>query len=538
MQIPYEDVCSRGFPTDFQQYQWFTTEADEAYKKRQFEKSLQFAHLAATFAWQIHLGFWYDSELELLLKKIGQAIGEGVPQQPNRVSDGKKARAIVHVATALYEMGGHSKVVRTWINALQDSCSQVLYITDDPAPPVSFLEDFNAKGIKVTRYPANAPYVDRVKDLIADIALEQPEKIVLYIHPNDVLTVAALHGLKNKVPVVFFNHSDHFWVGRDVVNHLVEWRKESVKYSQKYRQITDISIIPLVFDIKTTKHDKDHLKTDFGIPQTATVSLTVGREEKVTGDPDWNYYSTIEKLLAKNPNHYHISIGTPLKNPSMDPNVSKRFINLDRSPNVSIFYNMADFLIESFPAIGGTVRVEAIAYHLPIVAAHNRKFSLLSDSDAIPTDYPFKASTTDEVIDFSSQFIRNSDLRTKIGTELSKYYNDNFDYENIKKLVLKTFLGEPEHVIVEEDCTYDAAYLYQWTKRAQSKYLRWVLMEYACIKCLPLKDRIKLYSYALKSGSLDNKQKVTEFLLASGGINAYRFILNLSGNRHKKKIDK
>jgi glycosyltransferase involved in cell wall biosynthesis len=530
---PVEKISSPRFEADFKEYSWFKSKACKAYQDKNYEQALAFAHLAATFAWQIHIGFWYDSELERLLKKLGADIAAELPPQKETPPKETETLLVVHIATALYEMGGHSKVVRTWINALQNNCRQTLYIVgDESSKPISFLQDLVEKGVQVRSSSCADSYVDRIKWLIANLEQDPPQKIILYIHPNDVLTIATLNGLRHKVPIVFFNHSDHFWVGRDIVDHLVEWRNESIKYSRKYRQIPNSSVVPLTFDIKIEKHDKNSSKKQFDIPLTATVSLTVGREEKVSGDPNWNYYLTIEKLLEKNPNHYHISIGTPLKNPQLNPAVQRRFIILDRSPQVSIFYNLADFLIESFPAIGGTVRIEAIAYHLPIVAVHNRKFSLLSDSDALPPDYPFQASNTDEVVDCGSKLVENSDLRTNLGDGLAEYYNDNFGYDHIRQLILETVLGQAKRIANTDDCKYDATYYYEWTRNTQSKNLQWEIIAFACKKQLSFINRMRLCIFALRSGSLSGRQKAVHFFLAATGKTGYNALFKL------KKLEK
>ena len=90
----------------------------------------------------------------------------------------------------------------------------------------------------MTRASRETLKIERIKELIRLLTQESPDFLILYIHPNDVVVVPALCALPSKPPTIFFNHADHvFWLGRNIIDYLIEWREEGAKYSKKFRKI-------------------------------------------------------------------------------------------------------------------------------------------------------------------------------------------------------------------------------------------------------------------------------------------------------------
>ncbi|MGD6935341.1 MAG: hypothetical protein ACQCN5_14160 [Candidatus Bathyarchaeia archaeon] len=505
---------------DLERYNNIKRRAFKAEKENKFEKALDYAWVAATFATFVHLGVWFDNEIEDLLKKVGQEIGRQIDQKPLNNSGNHR---IVHVLTSFSGIGGHYKVAENWIEALDGHCQQFLYMVGETNQHSS---DWTKRfGNKVTvRYASSKLQVNRVKQLIEILERDKPEKIVLYIHPSDVATVTAINGLKNKPHVIFFNHFDHFWVGRNIVDQLIEWRQESLKYTKKYRQLDVMSVIPLTIDVKKITYDKAIVKKELHIPSEATVSVTVAKKEKVVGDKNWDYYETIKDILMQNPNHYHISVSTPQK-PLNNPDLDKRFITIPRTSQVSYYYSAADFLIESFPAIGGTVLTEAMAYKLPILKINNKQFSLYSSSDALPENYPIQASSKEEVIKQAKQLIIDSNLRAKLSSDVLLDFNSFFDFEKIRKIIVETVLHSAPSKLEIADCSYDVEYLYSVSKIASQFSPSREAISYASKKpAFSLLERIAFYRDGAKNGEFTLRMKIKELALAFMGYKTRAFV--------------
>jgi len=433
------------FKRDIENYTYLKSKAIDAFREGKLEQALDYAYVAATYAWGIHLGVWYDSELEELLSKIAGRTKEKerdtskwVKSNDQRKKE-RNVKSIAHIASSLSDVGGHSKVLKQWINLLKELVdNQILYITNTSNMPTKYshLDNFKIEGIKIKQLSWNDSYTNRIKELIKLLKNDLPDIVILYIHPNDVIAATALLALSNKPYTIFFNHADHvFWLGRIVTDLLVEWRSESVKYSKMFRNINKVYIVPLTTDIKPKKVSK----TVYGIPDDATLSVSIGSFYKVLGDPEWNYFEVIEKVLKRFPNHYHLFVTTLPDRDTLerylpkDPDIRRRFIITGPFSNLQSVYGAAHFLIETFPCIGGMVRVEAMACGLPIVAIRNKRFSLLSETEALPPDYSFIATTEEEVVEYSSKLIKSPELRNQISLWLYRHYTQNFSPEIVRE---------------------------------------------------------------------------------------------------------
>jgi hypothetical protein len=259
-----EKRMAKGLEGDLSQYYWVRSKALEAYRRGQIEKALDFAQVAATFAWKVHLGIWWDEDLENLLSLVGRKIGRVRSDASSR----KKVNlSIGHVVTAL-GIGGHTEAVKQWIDALRGTCEQYLYLTNatnSPQSKIGWLENLKDEGVKVRSLAYNDSFVSRIEQLIGYLERDSPKKLVLHIHPNDVVAVAALNGLGKRPYVLFFNHADtQFWLGRNVIDLLIEWRSENLRYSRKYRKIENAVVIPLTVDAKPRTRSKQSLKKEIG----------------------------------------------------------------------------------------------------------------------------------------------------------------------------------------------------------------------------------------------------------------------------------
>lgn len=431
------------FKKDVENYNSLKSNAINALNENKIEKSLDYVYIASSYAWKVQFGKWYDDELEQLLPRIGKHIKKQVVGFKTDKSKEiqKDVKSIVHVVSFLSDVGGHSEVLRQWVNILTGLVeNQRIYITNvsKTATKYSYLDDFANKGIGVRQLSHNNSYVDRIKKLIEYFEEDLPDFAILYINPNDVIAVTALQTLQNKPYVIFFNHADHvFWLGKNIIDILVEFRSNSVKYSNAFRNINRICVIPLTTDIKPRKIPK----TFYGIPENSTLSVSIGGFHKLLGDPEWNYFKTIERILEQFPNHYHLLItsshrGELEEHLTDTPNIRKRFIIDGPYPDLEPIYGVADFLIETFPYSGGMVRIEAMACGLPIVAVRNKKFEIFSESDeTLPSEYRFMGFTEDQIVEYSSEFIKNTELRKQVGERLYRHFKQKMSPEKIRDLL-------------------------------------------------------------------------------------------------------
>jgi glycosyltransferase involved in cell wall biosynthesis len=498
------------------------------FERGSLEKALDYAYVAATNAWLVHLGIWYDDELEHLLFKVGSRLhGESGTNDHVPSRQEQPVKRIAHVASTL-----PARFLKQNIEIFKEIVDeQSIYLANLPNVPPEFLylEECQKIGIKIRQLNYQDSYVNRIKEFAKLLEEDSPQMVVLYIHPGDVITLAAISALRKKPYTVFMNHADHaFWLGRNVLDLCVEYRRIAAELSVYVRKIDPdkICIIPITTDIKPKRVSRKI----YGIPESATLSITIGSSYKVLGDPDWNYFRAINQILELYPAHYHFLV-TDINQDSLRKLVSdksdiqKRFIIGGPFYDLEPIYGIADFLIETFPLAGGTVRVESIACGLPILAIRNKKSEFYTETDALPANYRYVASTEKEIIDHCRYLIENPDSRKQIGRELYSHF--------IQKMSPQVVADMWEKIILNQQCDDRCKFFdsHRFSAEKLDDYYAYSLRnEFQLHKVLLLQalskrsqfnisDRIKFYIDGFREKEHTGMESFKYLLFAIGGFN-------------------
>ncbi|HEY0003255.1 MAG TPA: hypothetical protein VGB17_00495, partial [Pyrinomonadaceae bacterium] len=278
--------------------------------------------------------------------------------------------------------------------------------------------------------------------------------IVLHINPDDVFSLCAALMLRHTTGarIVFFNHADDgFSAGLSLADRVIEFREASALFSRFVKKIEPrkLWIVPLTSRLRPRAAKMK--RAEFGIPEGCTVSLTVAQLYKLLPDGHWNYGQTIKALLEREPDHYHILIGPgpeEIKKRLLDnfqsssPEVASRFIRLEGQSEIAPFLMLADFLIESFPRMGGILRIDAMRHGLPIVAVRNTALNIFSETGALPADYPLVALSNEDVVRYSRILINDSSSRQLYGAQLLSHYQSHFSANVVSDALREALTGE------------------------------------------------------------------------------------------------
>ena len=503
---------------DLELYNFFKKKAAYAFDRNKFEESLDYIRAAALLAWQCHCGLWYDSELENLLKDIGNCLKDKI-----NFNNGKRpfsAKKVVYITSAV-NVGGLTVLLNHWISLLRNDFEErIVYVTNHYTSKNSFYGSdttFSDPELKVYNLNHKKRYVDRIKELIKILNDISPDFIILFIDPDDVIAVSAVGALDVNSKVIYVNHTDHaFWLGRNVVGTLACFRMEGAVHARQCRNIMNSCVIPISTNIKPDKAFRE----DFNITDGSTVSLSVGTFPKVLGDKNPSYFSTITRLLEQFPDHYHFFITNPpdklvLENylPE-DPDIRRRFVIDGPFSNLAPYYGMADFLIETFPITGYTVQVEAMTFKLPIVAFKN-KFLLFSSAGNM-SSYPFSASTEDEIIDFSSKLIESPVLRNKLGNSLYGYYIEKLNPEQTYGLLKDMLDGKTQELDMDNlknSFNCNAEEVRMFTSKGFSPYKHLILQSVLKESSFSIRRRFDFYWNSLKRKEFASKKEMMGYLI-------------------------
>ncbi|MEM2869883.1 MAG: hypothetical protein QW379_05620 [Thermoplasmata archaeon] len=519
------------------------------------ERCLDLCRAAAALASRVHIGIWYDTGLEEILRSVGRrvagtrarvsaAVGATAGSPPGApTADGRKR--VAHITSFLSDMGGHSRTIRQMVLLLEElGVRQTIFVTNlssEPVPHPHFERGLSGRAVDIIELLPDETYYSRVGALQEHIEQEGYELAILFVSGDDVIAFSALAGLEKRPPTLYFNHNDmDFWLGKMVTDRLIDARTVGARYSRVHRGIESSFILPVTSDFRKGPRNRGAI----GIPEDATLSVSLGSFYKTMGDPGLDYFRAVGRVLERFPNHYHMFLTGPPP-PDIDkrvaalpfrPEVKRRLIVYGPEPEPLKVYSSADFLIETFPCVGGMVRVEAMAVGLPILGFKNKRFPLLSETDNFPPDYPLIASSGSEVEELSSRLIQDPMLRERVGRQLREYFEKKFAPEVLLP-GLRAFLDallareeQPESAVSSpsgspdarlqdgSEAAYDVEYAHDWRYRDLWPWRFLLLQAVTKRGDFSLRDRARFYSMALKKGEFAGALDRAAYLgIALGG---------------------
>jgi len=525
---------------DLELYQSIKNRAITEFYQGNLENSVDCARVAALSAWQCHCGLWYDDDLDNLLKKIGISLIDSV----NAVSNKPEPSKIAYITSAI-NVGGLTRLLNQWMVFLNKHfTTKELYITNTYTSHRNFYctqNTFKDPELQFYNLSCHKKYTDRIKELIELLIKEPPEQVILFIDPDDVIAISAINAAKHclkelnhDLRVIYVNHADHaFWLGRNIINTLVNFRKEGALFSEKYRRMNSL-VIPISSNIQPKKVSKDN----FNIDNNSTISLSVGTFPKVMGHGKHNYFRTITRLLREYPNHYHFFITNPPKQDILndylpdDDEIRRRFVVAGPFPDLVPYYGVADFLIETFPLTGYTVQVEAMSFHLPIVAFKNEKFPLFSSTANMPS-YPFTATTEEGIINLCGKLIKNQELREELGNQLYTYYSREMEHKRVYSL-LKDMINdginylddvtdgkendgvEDEQIksdkMITDGCSYDINESRVFCANLKP-YKQLLLQSILKKSTFSIKERIEFFKESIRRNEFDSRIELYKYII-------------------------
>jgi hypothetical protein len=190
------------------------------------------ARIAYTYGMFEHPGLLASTPLERLLHELGRAHvgGDVVPAalRGARAASGANGTAargerVLHVATVVYETGGHGRVLERWLERDAARTPTVLLLKhDEPVPHGLRRAVASAGGSFAPSLPATADLFTKARLLRALAAAH--DLVVLHASNHEVVIPLAFADPDGRPPTILCNHASHqLWTGvgcADVVANL------------------------------------------------------------------------------------------------------------------------------------------------------------------------------------------------------------------------------------------------------------------------------------------------------------------------------
>ena len=191
------------------------------------EAALWATQIAAHLAWTNHPGVFHSPALEAVLEAVGARLPSGV---------GRFRGEVLHVMTEAYPTGGHTRLVKRWIEAAPSvRHSVVLTRQVTPLPDDLRLTVVQQGGQITDLLTENRSLYRRAGALRSAVTSHQ--LVVMHTHPSDAVAITAL---QRPIPgrVAFLNHADHvFWLGTRAADRYLSIRDAAVDLTAERRGI-------------------------------------------------------------------------------------------------------------------------------------------------------------------------------------------------------------------------------------------------------------------------------------------------------------
>ena len=204
---------------------------------------------------------------------------------------------------------------------------------------------------------------------------EHADVVVLHTHMWDpVATVAFAH--PGGPPVLLVNHADHtYWTGASVADLVLNIRPsgESVCFVHRGNERSHRFPIPLPVPMVTRGDPVGlALREALGIPEQATVFLTIGSGYKYVPTGEMNFQDTASCLLQAVPGSFLLAVGPKPGDPRWEAlahQTDGRAIAVGEQTDLRPYLAAADVYLEGFPFGSLTAMLEAVLAGIPPVLA-------------------------------------------------------------------------------------------------------------------------------------------------------------------------
>ncbi len=332
--------------------------------EKDFDTKINLAYQAIRLANNSSTTYYSSDIIEKVFTDLAQK------NKINLSSDFEK-NSVLHIMTAAYKTGGHTRVVERWIDLfLPNEKHSVALLKQKEELPIHLTASVRKTNGKIIKLDMASSDLEKALQL-REIASHY-ERVILHTHMDDVIPLIAFGTNDFTRPVFLFNHADHcFWLGVSVADQIVNFRSWGKILSKKYRGNTDNFVLTLPTDLKNIQNkDIQQLKKNLKIPENKKIILTVGSAQKYAPLLNLDFIDLIKRVLQVRDDVIFIAIGQTTKSLPAWKKLPyhKVWILGRKSPEEMFDYlRCADLVLDSFPMSGGTALLDAVSLKKPVL---------------------------------------------------------------------------------------------------------------------------------------------------------------------------
>jgi hypothetical protein len=341
--------------------------------EKNINRALDIAEFYGGLRWENFDGIYQDNDLEGIVElKVRQSQNLHLPD-----FTGNEARTIL-IASALYDSGGHARVVLNWMKAFKEYGQHRLLITRLATIGYRrYLEEH-----RILYHLCASGGIELINEILVYCA--DAQRIVLHTHPDDIITAIAARILgKSGKTIIFFNHADHvFSFGLSAATVVCEISRYGIELNKRTHRVKDYSYLGIPIDC---------------FSRCADSSSPAGKEQNKTvfsGGPSYKYapgescFSDLIDNVLEQRHDVSFLLAGPTGKESWWIEVKERWGNRIQFLGVLSHSHYlerlakADVYVDSFPISGGTAFPEALLSGR-LVTALNNPIQGYSPADAL-----------------------------------------------------------------------------------------------------------------------------------------------------------
>jgi hypothetical protein len=330
------------------------------------ERRLQMLEIIGELAWLYHGGIFALPRLEAILRDDPSFVGSAPTSSAAECVRGRT----LHVLTEGYSVGGHTRLVRRWIELMGNDRHAVVLSRQRLALNPGYLLPPDAD---VPLLDLEQMGVLRLKDKVAHLMelFRQADRVVLHIHPDDACAVAAAYRVRG-LDLCFLNHADHtFWLGAGLPARFLNLRTRGTRLAVTRRGISEAAcaVVPLPIS-PAPPLDRAEARERLGIGADEVLLLTVASGYKFNPVEGRSLLPMLDAVLAR-PEVRLIGIGISDGHPVFSALVehhSEKVRVFGAIPSPDLHRAAADIYLDSFPFCSPTSLLESAAIGTPTAA--------------------------------------------------------------------------------------------------------------------------------------------------------------------------
>jgi glycosyltransferase involved in cell wall biosynthesis len=412
---------------------------------------LECVQAIAEFASAWHTGRFCDGVIENVVLEIGERIGGAMriaPLDPD-ASDPARGdrRRILHVATRVEEVGGHTRTISNWTRIDGRSRHSLALTAQGDTPIPAWLDAaIRGSGGKITdlRQQGALERACRLRTL----ADESADLVIMHHAGHDVVPLVAF-ARQDGPPVAILDHADHvFWLGSGIADLIINQREAGRRVAVERRAATRSIVLPIPLIIEPPVVSRDAARQSLGISRETLALLSIGRGMKYLPAGHHDFFRTAGRILDALPKAHLYVVGLTedaydrLAPQGRHPRVHCRGIVSDPTN-----YRMAaDLYLESFPFGSATALLESAARGIPAILPYAPLTDVLVTNHGLEAilDHP---ATEDDYVAATLAMAVDPAARASLGDRLREHVLRNHSGEGWSRKATEAYaiLDEARH---------------------------------------------------------------------------------------------